>query len=151
ASLSGGPSGGTSPEGTAINLFANASSPNAGQGFFYQWTVSLFGFVIASSAPVASNSTLLESLSQSPPSFPFPPQQAGPYVVTVSAYDYHGFQGRNATETINVTTVPQSVTITGLPSGSTADVGSVLSLGAAVTAASSRLQSAGFLDTWTVG
>ena len=43
----------------------------------------------------------------------------------VSAIDYHGFQGQNATQTVVVTAVPQSVTITGLPDDSTADLGAV--------------------------
>ncbi len=148
ASISGGPSGGTSPEGTAVNFFSTASNPSAAQGFFYKWTVTLDGFVIDTSAPPPTS--LLASLSQSPSSFQFTPAQAGTYVVSVSAFDYHGFQGQNATETINVTAVPQSATITGLPTDSTADLGAVLSLGASVTAATTALQTAGFIDTWTV-
>ena len=46
--------------------------------------------------------------------------------------------------------MPQSVSITGLPADSTATLGSSLSLGASVTAATTALQNAGFLDTWTV-
>ena len=68
----------------------------------------------------------------------------------LSAFDYHGFQGQDATQTIVVTAVPQSVTITGLPDDSTATLGSSLSLGASVTAATTALQNAGFVDTWTV-
>ncbi len=68
----------------------------------------------------------------------------------VSAFDYHGFQGQDATQTIVVTAVPQSVTITGLPADATTTLGSSLSLGASVTAATTALQNAGFVDTWTV-
>ena len=49
-----------------------------------------------------------------------------------------------------VTSVPQSVTITGLPDNSTANLGAVLSLGASVTAATPALQAAGFVESWTV-
>ena len=112
------------------------------KGFYYDWTVTLDGFIYD------TNTTTCLSTSAS--NFSFTPGQAGTYIVTVSAIDYHGFQGQNATETVVVTAVPQSVTITGLPTDSTTTLGSALSLGASVTAATTALQNAGFADTWTV-
>ena len=139
ASISGGPSGGTSPEGTALNFSATAFSPSApsmANGFFYEWTVTLGTFTYTT--------TTTTTLSTSPSPFSFTPGQAGTYVVHLSAFDYHGFQGQDATQTIVVTAVPQSVTITGLPNDATTTLGSSLSLGASVTAATTALQNAGF-------
>ena len=145
ASISGGPSGGTSPEGTKLHFSATAFSPSAptmANGFFYEWTVTLGSFTYTT--------TTTTTLATSPSPFSFTPGQAGTYVVHLSAFDYHGFQGQDATQTVVVTAVPQSVTITGLPDDSTATLGSSLSLGASVTAATTALQNAGFVDSWTV-
>ena len=145
ASIAGGPVRATSPEGTALNFSASAFSPSAptmANGFAYEWTVTFDGFTYATSPPM--------TLATAPSPFTFTPGQAGTYVVQVSAIDYHGYQGQNATQTIVVTAVPQTVTITGLPDNSTADLGAELSLGASVTAATQALQNAGFVDSWSV-
>ena len=145
ASIGGGPGGGISPEGTALSFSATATSPSAAtmaNGFYYEWTVDYGTFTYTT--------TTTTTLTTSPSPFSFTPGQAGTYVVHLSAFDYHGFQGQDATETIVVTAVPTLVSITGLPAGSTAIVGSTLSLGASVTAPTADLQDAGFVDTWTV-
>jgi hypothetical protein len=145
AAISGGPSSGTSPEGTALDFSATASSPSPptmARGFFYEWTV-MYGDVIYTTTTTTTPTT-------TPSPFSFTPGQAGTYVVHVSAIDYHGYQGQDATQTVVVTAVPPTVAITGVPTNSTAVVGSTIGFGSSVTGATTALQNAGFLDTWSV-
>ena len=130
------------PRSTSPPPHFSPSAPTMANGFFYEWTVTLGTFTYTT--------TTTTTLATSPSPFSFTPGQAGTYVVHLSAFDYHGFQGQDATQTVVVTAVPQSVTITGLPDDATTTLGSSLSLGASVTAATTALQNAGFLDTWTV-
>jgi Ca2+-binding RTX toxin-like protein len=145
ANISGGPSGGTSPEGTALGFSATASSPSPptmANGFYYEWTV-MYGNVIYTTTTTTTRTT-------APSPFSFTPGQAGTYVVHLSAIDYHGYQGQDATQTVRVTAVPPTVAITGVPANSTAVVGSTIGLGASVTAVTTALQNAGFVDTWSI-
>ena len=72
-------------------------------------------------------------------------------MVHVSAIDYHGFQGQDATQTIVVSAVPSSGVDHRHSSPTRRPLlGSTLSLGASVTAPTTALQNAGFVDTWTV-
>ncbi|WP_165219276.1 PKD domain-containing protein [Aquisphaera insulae] len=145
AVLSGGPTGSSSPEGTALTFQGTASSATAAAtalGYYYKWTATRGGVTYAS--------TSTGTLSTSPSSFAFTPGQAGTYVIHLSAVDSRGFEGLEVTRSVDVTAVPPTVAITGLPANATAVVGSTLSLGASVTAATGPLQGAGFFNTWTV-
>ncbi len=145
AAISGGPTGGASPEGTPLSFSATASSPSPpamANGFYYEWTVTYGG------STYATETTATPTTSPSP--FSFTPGQAGTYVVHLSAIDDHGFQGRDATQAVVVGAVAPSVSITGMPLGSVSTIGSSLSLGSSVTAASAALNGAGFLDFWSV-
>ncbi len=145
AIISGGPSGGTTTEGTTLSFGGEASSPSTvttAQGFYYSWGVTLGPKTYV--APTTSTTP-----TTSPSSFYFTPGQAGVYVVSLSVTDYHGFTSVAATQTITVAAVAPAVTITGLPAGSVAE-GTTVALGSIVTNPSAVLQSAGFSETWSV-
>ena len=70
ATISGGPSGGTTTEGTPVAFTGAASSPSSvtsGNGFFYTWSVTLDGFTYVAPTTPTTN----------PTSFSFTPGQAG--------------------------------------------------------------------------
>ena len=142
ATISGGPLGGTTTEGTALAFSGAASSPStvtSAQGFYYTWGVTLGAFTyVAPTTPMTN-----------PTSFSFTPGQAGTYVVSLSVTDYHGFTSVAATETVTVAAVAPLVTITGLPAASVSE-GTTVALGSNVTNSIAVLQSAGFSESWTV-
>ena len=119
-----------------------ASSPStvtSAKGFFYTWSVTLGAFTYVAPTTPTTN----------PTSFSFTPGQAGTYVVSLSVTDDHGFTSVAATQTVAVSAVAPSVTITGLPAGSVT-AGTTVALGSSVTNPSAVLQSAGFSESWTV-
>ncbi len=142
ATISGGPSGGTTTEGTTLAFSGAASSPStvtSAAGFFYTWGVTFGAFTyVAPTTPTVN-----------PSNFSFTPGQAGTYVVSLSVTDCHGFTSVAATQTIAVAAVAPSVTITGLPAGSVT-AGTTVALESVVTNPSAVLQSAGFSESWTV-
>ncbi len=142
ATISGGPSGGTTTEGTCLAFTGAASSPSSvttAKGFFYTWSVTLGGYTYVAPTTPATN----------PTSFRFTPGQAGIYIVSLSVTDYHGITSVAATETVTVAAVAPVVTITGLPSGSVFE-GTTVALGSDVTNPSTVLESAGFSESWTI-
>ena len=142
ATISGGPSGGTTTEGTTLAFSGAASSPStvtSAKGFFYTWGVTLGAFTYVAPTTPTTN----------PTSFSFTPGQAGTYVVSLSVTDDHGFTSVAATQTVAVAAVAPSVTITGLPAGSVTE-GTTVALGSIVTNPSAVLESAGFSESWTV-
>ena len=142
ATISGGPQGGTTTEGTSVSFSGAASSPStvtSAKGFYYSWSVMLGAYTYVAPTTPTINDT----------SFSFTPGQAGTFVVSLSVTDYHGFTSVAATETVEVAAVPPSVTITGLPAGSVSE-GTTVALGSVVNNPSAVLQSAGFAEVWTV-
>ena len=142
ATISGGPSGGATTEGTTLSFTgagSSASSVTSTKGFYYTWGVTLGAYTYV--APTTGTTNLT--------SFSFTPGQAGTYVVSLSVTDYHGFTSLAATETVAVAAVAPAATITGLPAGSVTE-GTTVALGSTVTNPSAVLQSAGFSESWTV-
>jgi PKD repeat protein len=145
ATVSGGPQGGTTNEGVSLSFTGKARSPSTvttARGFYYSWSVTLGPDTYV--APTTATTSIT-----GPSSFSFTPGQAGTYVLSLSVTDYHGFTSVAATQSVTVTAVPPTVTITGLPSGSVTE-GTTVALGSIVTNPSAVLQSAGFGEEWTV-
>ncbi len=145
AAISGGPSNGTTTEGTTLSFTGTASSPSTvttSKGFYYTWGVTFGGYTYV--APTATT-----TLTTNPNAFSFTPGQSGTYVVSLSVTDYHGITSVAATETVTVEAVAPTVTITGLPTGSVT-AGTTVALGSIVTNPSAVLQSAGFSESWTI-
>ena len=98
ATISGGPQGGTTTEGTSVSFSGAASSPSTvttAKGFYYSWSVMLGAYTYVAPTTPTINDT----------SFSFTPGQAGTYVVSLSVTDYHGFTSVAATETVAVAAV----------------------------------------------
>ncbi len=145
ATISGGPQGGTTTEGTSLSFTGAASSPStvtSANGFYYSWSVMLGQYTYV--APTTSTTPTIN-----PSRFSFTPGQAGNYVVSLSVTDDHGFTSVAATQTVAVAAVAPSVTITGLPTGSVTE-GTTVALGSVVTNPSTVLESVGFSESWTV-
>ena len=126
ASITGGSTTGTSPEGTALSFGSVDSSPSnvvQAAGFNNAWTVTRNGFPLTLPSSVVTNA----------PTFTFTPELAGLYVVSLSATDENGITSLSATQTINVTGVDPIVAIGGLPANNTTTEGSTLSLAANVS------------------
>jgi len=87
----------TSPSGTAITLGSNVTDPSPAMtaaGFTYAWSVTKNG------APFATGTAA---------SFTFTPDDAGSYVVTLTAADKNGRRSTPATQTIAVYDVPPTL------------------------------------------
>ena len=142
ATISGGPSGGTTTEGTTLAFSGAATSPStvtSANGFLYTWGVMLGADTYVAPTTPATN----------PTSFSFTPGQAGTYVVSLSVTDNHGFTSVAAMQTVAVAAVAPAVTITGVPAGSV-NAGTTIALSSIVSNPSAVLESAGFSDSWTI-
>ncbi len=131
-SISGLPSGNTGPEGTAINVSANITSPGAGGPYTYAWSVTKQG--AGSAFATGTNST-----------FSFTPDDNTTYNLSLTVTDSLTQQG-TVQEAIVVTNMAPTATIVGAPTNSS--VGTQISLTSTVT-------DPGALDTtftyaWTV-
>jgi hypothetical protein len=133
ASITGAPT--TSPEGTQISLGSSVTDPSSvdtAAGFTYSWSVTKNGNAYAS----GSNSTVS-----------FTPDDDGTYVVSFSATDKDNGTGSDS-ETITVTNVAPTASITGAPT--TSPEGTQISLGSSVSDPSSVDTLAGFTRSWSV-
>jgi hypothetical protein len=133
-SISGTPDSSIS-EGTAVSLLASASSPRIDDTYSYAWSVTLNSNAYTLPNTVATNAAALN----------FTPSQPGTFVATCTVTDADG-QTATLPETITVTDVAPTVSITGAPSST--NVGTPISLTGGTT-------SIGSTDTissyaWTV-
>jgi hypothetical protein len=135
AAITGLPASGQSPEGTPIVLSANsAADPSSTNpaNFTYAWTVTKNGNVYASGSGT---------------NFTFTPNDDGIYVVSLKTTDQAGRTGV-ATQSIQVTNVAPTVTLTGPSSG---NVEQDLTFQANVSDPSSVNMAAGFHYYWHFG
>src|SRR5205807_399003 len=100
-------------EGTALPLTSSVTDPSP--PFIYAWAVTKNGAAYTSGSESSLN---------------FRPDDNASYVVTLNVTDNDGGTG-NATQTITVTNVPPTVSITGAPANS--PEGTAIPLGSAVT------------------
>ena len=112
-------------------------------GFFYEWTVTLDGFTYATDHP--------RRCPRRPRRSAFTPGQAGTYVVQRLGHRLPRIPGPGChADDRGDRRAADRGRSRAFPTTATADLGSSLSLGASVTAATTALQNAGFFDTWTV-
>lgn len=133
ASITGLPDGNASDEGTAINLSATASDAGSTDTLSYAWAVTKDGDAFDS----GTSST-----------FGFTPDDNGTYVVTLTVTDNDGGSVTLDPETITVSNVTPTVSITGLPES--INEGDEVSLGLDIDDASTADTTAGFDIAWTV-
>ncbi len=116
-SINGLPNGNTGPEGTAINVSANITSPGSGGPYTYAWSVTKQG----AGLPFATGSDS---------TFSFTPDDNGTYNLSLTVTDSATEQG-TAAQAIVVTNVAPTVTIVGAPTSS--NVGTQIDLTSSVT------------------
>jgi PKD repeat protein len=136
ATITGAPSSGHSPEGTAISLGSTVTDPSSADtaaGFTYAWSVTKNGGAFAT----GTGTTLI-----------FTPDDNGTYVTNLTAKDKDGGTSPVSSSTILVDNVVPTATITGAPSSGTP--GSVITVGSTVTDPSSVDTAAGFSYAWSV-
>ncbi len=131
-SISGLPGGNTGPEGTAINVSANITSPGSGGPYTYAWSVTKQG---AGSAFATGTSS----------TFAFTPDDNGTYNLSLTVTD-SAMQDGVANQALTITNAVPTATIVGAPTNSS--VGTQISMTSTVT-------DPGALDTtftyaWTV-
>ncbi|MFI5378323.1 MAG: PKD domain-containing protein [Tepidisphaerales bacterium] len=131
AAITGAPA--DSPEGTAITVGSSVTDPGTLDTFAYAWSVSKNG------SPFSSGTAS---------TFTFTPDDNGTYIVSLTVTDKDGGIGTAANQTINVTNVAPTVTITGAPAGS--PEGTAITLGSTVTDPSTADTAAGFTYAWSV-
>src|SRR5262249_5533683 len=138
ASITGAPTTGHSPEGTAINLGSSVTDPSpedTAASFRYAWSVTKNRSADASGS--AGN-------------FSFSPDDNDTYVVTLTATDKDGAASPAAHTTILVDNVAPTASIIGTPASGHSPEGTALSLGSAVTDPSPVDTAAGFSYAWRV-
>jgi hypothetical protein len=132
--IGGFPAGGVSPEGTAVTLQATVAGTATGGALTYGWSV------LKNNAPFASGQGQ---------QFTFTPDDNGTYVVTVTASDTNG-DTATVSESLTVTNVPPTVTITGAPASATGSIGNPITLGSTASDVSPVDVQAGFQFSWSV-
>src|SRR5262249_4217265 len=132
ASITGAPTTGHSPEGTAINLGSSVTDPSpedTAASFRYAWSVTKNGSAYAPGRA---------------PHFSFPPADHGPYAFTPTSRAKDGAASPAAHTTILVDNVAPTASIIGTPASGHSPEGTALSLGSAVTDPSPVDTAAGF-------
>jgi hypothetical protein len=128
------------PEGTPLFFSSTVQDPaftDAAAGFTYAWTVTRNGAAYALPAGTVTNAA----------DFSFTPTDDGTYVVGLTVAEADGDSG-STSQTVTVTNVPPTVTITGNPG--TSPEGSSVALGTTVTDPGAADMSAGFTYAWAV-
>ena len=131
-----GEPGGVVGEGTAISLSATASDPGVGDSFTYLWSISKDNAPYTPATGTVLNTSTLN----------FTAGLAGSYVATCTVTDADQAVGSGSSQSIVVTTVNPTVTITGTPT-------TAVNEGAAVNLtanASSPRTSDAFSYAWSV-
>src|SRR5262249_20340029 len=136
AGITGMPTSGHSPEGTALTLGSSVTDPNAvdmASGFTYAWKVTKNGMAYASGTGAT---------------FTFTPDDNGTYAITPAGADRGGKRSSLATKTLIVDDVAPTVTITGPTTGL---VGAALAFAPTVTDPGRLDTAAGLSYLWDFG